>query len=602
MGDTNHIRTLGDYSKPSHEGYRNTIEFPIGNNVVPLQSDTIQLVQNGCSFHGLWSEDPNQHLKDFLKLVDSLDLDGENRERMRLRLQNSAMISLCSNNIKDNIFLKHGLVSRTYYKKSLIMASTFGSKSKSFMTMSLPPQDEPLTNRLVDFAKPVKAISLPQDIPSTSDRRLIKLKNQFQCLMEAHIASMQPTQVNKITSSCKICSGPHDTQYCMENPEQAFVEYASSCTDEARGKWYTFKLEQNNFRDTYNLSWKRLVSNFMASQEARLSKFEANFKRQQSEMTNKTDIVLKAITDRMIPNDHLTPPFQSMLSEHDLHLNLPVLKFLAHAPIYNAILDKYVECLELGKNGLAFVQGKVSAKMKDPVLFTLPCRLGNSKPFDTLANLGSCVNIILLYLFKKLNIRLLEETYHIFGLADRTESYPVRIVKDVEVHIGKLKLLNDFYVIDMKKDPQTPLLVGRGFLATANAVIDCRKAKIAIGEGITRSVFGVEGVDLGSFSKKTKRKFCSEPRDGVRIYPDGVVIFDEKEALKFLGSRKAHLLEDKQIPSVGVFDEVFLALGWHLEEIYVTWAHLEKKMTRLWTYTKSLEESCLQGVETASQA
>ncbi|GJZ89427.1 zinc finger, CCHC-type containing protein [Tanacetum coccineum] len=29
MGDENHIRTLGDYSKPSHEGYRNTIELPI---------------------------------------------------------------------------------------------------------------------------------------------------------------------------------------------------------------------------------------------------------------------------------------------------------------------------------------------------------------------------------------------------------------------------------------------------------------------------------------------------------------------------------------------------------------------------------------------
>ncbi|GJU39441.1 zinc finger, CCHC-type containing protein [Tanacetum coccineum] len=76
MGDENHIRTLGDYSKPNHEGYRNTIELPVENNVVPLRSDTIRLVQNGCSFHGLWSEDPNQHLKDLLKLVDSLDLDG----------------------------------------------------------------------------------------------------------------------------------------------------------------------------------------------------------------------------------------------------------------------------------------------------------------------------------------------------------------------------------------------------------------------------------------------------------------------------------------------------------------------------------------------
>ncbi|GJS90798.1 MAK10-like protein [Tanacetum coccineum] len=146
----------------------------------------------------------------------------------------------------------------------------------------------------------------------------------------------------------------------------------------------------------------------------------------------------------------------------------------------------------------AFVQGEVSAKMEDPGLFTLPCRLGDSKPFDTLTDLGSCVNIDPLYIFKKLNIRLLEETGHIFGFADGTKSYPVGIVKDVEVHIGKLKLLNDFYVIDMKKDPETPLLVGRGFLATANAVIDCRMAKIAVREGITRSVFGVKGVDLGA--------------------------------------------------------------------------------------------------------
>ncbi|GJV11134.1 hypothetical protein Tco_1352675 [Tanacetum coccineum] len=84
--DENPIHTLGDYFKPSHKGYRNTIELPVGNNVVPLQSDTIRLVQNGCSFHKLQSEDLNQHLKDFLKLVDSFDLDGDNRERTHLRL------------------------------------------------------------------------------------------------------------------------------------------------------------------------------------------------------------------------------------------------------------------------------------------------------------------------------------------------------------------------------------------------------------------------------------------------------------------------------------------------------------------------------------
>nr|GEU28956.1 ribonuclease H-like domain-containing protein [Tanacetum cinerariifolium] len=107
--------------------------------------------------------------------------------------------------------------------------------------------------------------------------------------MEAHLAPTQPTQVNKITTSCEICNSPHDTQYYMKDLEQAFVEYASSRTDEARG----------------------LVSNFMASQDARLSKFEADFKQQQSEMTNKIDTVLKAIADRMagtLPSDTVKNP------------------------------------------------------------------------------------------------------------------------------------------------------------------------------------------------------------------------------------------------------------------------------------------------------
>nr|GEU49931.1 zinc finger, CCHC-type [Tanacetum cinerariifolium] len=72
----------------------------------------------------------------------------------------------------------------------------------------------------------------------------------------------------------------------------------------------------------------------------------------------------------------------------DLHLNLPVLEVLAHATIYNAILDKYVESLELGNNGSAFIHGEMPKTIEDPGLFTLPCKLGDSKPFDTLDDLG----------------------------------------------------------------------------------------------------------------------------------------------------------------------------------------------------------------------
>ncbi|GJR38336.1 MAK10-like protein [Tanacetum coccineum] len=194
----------------------------------------------------------------------------------------------------------------------------------------------------------------------------------------------------------------------------------------------------------------------------------------------------------------LKEPEQTLEDEFkDFHLNLPVLEVLAHAPMYNVILDKYVESLELGKNGPAFIQDEMPKKMKDLVLFILPCRLGDSKPFDTLADSWSCVNLIPLYLFKKLKIGLLEETDHVFGLADGTKSYPVGILKNVEVRIGRLNLLEDFCVIDIEKDSATPLLVGRGFLATASAVIDCRKAKIVVGEGITMSIFGVKEINLG---------------------------------------------------------------------------------------------------------
>ncbi|GJX49811.1 MAK10-like protein [Tanacetum coccineum] len=206
----------------------------------------------------------------------------------------------------------------------------------------------------------------------------------------AHLAPKSPVQVNKINSLCKIWNGPHDTQYCMENPEQAFVDYASSRTDRA-GVCGEFKARKK---------WVR-------------------------------------------------------------------------------------------------VQGEMPEKIKYLRLFTMPSKLGNSKPFDTLADLGSCVNLIPLYLFKKLKIRLVEEIDHVFGLADETKSYPVGFVKNVEVHIGRLKLLDNFDVIDMDKDHAIPLLVGRGFLATSNAVIDYRKAKIAVGEGVTRSIFRVKEINLG---------------------------------------------------------------------------------------------------------
>nr|GEW70934.1 reverse transcriptase domain-containing protein [Tanacetum cinerariifolium] len=114
----------------------------------------------------------------------------------------------------------------------------------------------------MDFAKPVKAIYLLQDVLSTSVRHLIELENQVQCLMEAHLAPMQPIQVNKITPSCEICSGLHDTQYCMENPKQAFVEICILAYQRSgrtinvvsrHTEHHLAKLKNPNFNAIYNL-------------------------------------------------------------------------------------------------------------------------------------------------------------------------------------------------------------------------------------------------------------------------------------------------------------------------------------------------------------
>nr|GEV24455.1 copia protein [Tanacetum cinerariifolium] len=275
IGDENPIRTLGDYSRPSHKGYRNTMELPEGNNVVPLRSDTIRLVLNRCSFHEPRSEDLNQHLKDFLKLMDSLDLDGSISTLDDLTTRFLAQFFPPGRTIKLRLTPKsphNGMdlwlqVQLFYIYVNLVTRRTIDQSAVGKLRELNPKESWAILDDLAlydnkswndprDFAKPVKEIALPEDVLSTSDRHLIELENHVQRLMEAHLALTQPTQVNKITTLCEIHGGPHDTQYYMENPEEAFVKYASSCTDEAGSKWYTFKPEQNNLDDTYNPSWR----------------------------------------------------------------------------------------------------------------------------------------------------------------------------------------------------------------------------------------------------------------------------------------------------------------------------------------------------------
>ncbi|GJU66560.1 hypothetical protein Tco_1252819 [Tanacetum coccineum] len=167
----------------------------------------------------------------------------------------------------------------------------------------------------------------------------------------------------------------------------------------------------------------------MASQDARLSKFEADFKQQQSEMPNKIDTFLKAINDRMtgaLPSDTVKNP----------KLNVNPTSSISTTRSYQWKIPKVLPILSIR-----------SMLLKQEI-----------------------ENVLV---------------------------YPVGIVRNIEVYAGKLQLLEDFYVIDMEKDHMFPLLVERGFLATASSIIDCKKANITIGEGFTRSIFRVKEIGLG---------------------------------------------------------------------------------------------------------
>nr|GFB83686.1 hypothetical protein [Tanacetum cinerariifolium] len=188
---------------------------------------------------------------------------------------------------------------------------------------------------------------------------------------------MQPTQVNKITSSCEICSGPMTLGTA----------------------WKILNKPLLNMHPRVPIKQKLSDPKCSSYPSTSINDVKTCYKEEIHSQASQPQAGMRIGTQQAKePEPNLEHEFQG------LHLNLLVLKVLAHAPIYNAMLEKYVESLELGKNGSTFVQGEVPAKMEDPGLFTLPYRLGNSKTFDNLADLGSCVNIIPLYLFKKLNI------------------------------------------------------------------------------------------------------------------------------------------------------------------------------------------------------
>ena len=68
-------------------------------------------------------------------------------------------------------------------------------------------------------------------------------------------------------------------------------------------------------------------------------------------------------------------------------------------------------------------------------------------------------------------------------MADRSMAQPEGVLEDVLVKVGKFIFHVDFVVMNMEKDNQVPLLLGRAFLVTGVALIDAKKGELTLRVG-----------------------------------------------------------------------------------------------------------------------
>lgn len=76
-------------------------------------------------------------------------------------------------------------------------------------------------------------------------------------------------------------------------------------------------------------------------------------------------------------------------------------------------------------------------------------------------------------------------------LSDRSITYPYGVMKDVLVKVDNLLFLADFVSLNMPEDAETPLLLGRPFLATRVALMDVERGELILRFNKEQVIFNV---------------------------------------------------------------------------------------------------------------
>ena len=167
-----------------------------------------------------------------------------------------------------------------------------------------------------------------------------------------------------------------------------------------------------------------------------------------------------------------------------IEVNIPFLEALTQMPHYAKFMKDILsrkriiveeEVVSLTATYSVVIQRSLPMKMQDPSNFTIPCTIGNSEMGKALCDSGASINLMPLYVVKRLSLGELTPTTMTLQIADRTLAQPKGILEDVLIKVGKFIFPVDFVVIDIEEDKQVPLLLVRLFLATGAALIDVKK-------------------------------------------------------------------------------------------------------------------------------
>ncbi|XP_070002147.1 uncharacterized protein [Nicotiana sylvestris] len=133
----------------------------------------------------------------------------------------------------------------------------------------------------------------------------------------------------------------------------------------------------------------------------------------------------------------------------------------------------------------------MAQKMSDPGSFIIPCKIGSYAFAKALCDLGANINLMSLDVYTKLGIGRARSTSMLLQLADRTVKRPTRILDDVLVQVGKFVFPSNIVILHCQVDEEIPIILGRPFLATGRALIDCETGELKMRLNDDEVIFNV---------------------------------------------------------------------------------------------------------------